>query len=446
MERNRRGVTFGLATPGPVGAVAASDPAALTATASLIRRTIKRRTFLFSATGVAAGTALAACGPAGATTQWNAGGDPGGSPSAENPAEADITFTPAAGAKDVSPVDAVVVTVGAGTLQSVTVAAGSKSVAGELDTDQRTWRSTGKLSYGTTYTVMAMLAGVGDSSALKTSTFTTVKPAKQVTATFQANALAALKSGNIYGVGQPICVGFSSAPSERDSAVKAMDVQIDPPVEIRWHWIDAKTVHARPEKYWVPGTKITVKAKLFGVDLGKGMFGKSNNSASFTIGPSHIAIADSNTHYMKVYVDGKLVRNMPISMGKGGTVKGADGETVSFWTNSGVHVIMTREQTHEASSASFGITDKNNPDYYEEVLEMACRISYSGEFTHSAPWSVADQGKRDVSHGCINLSPANATWIYDNFRLGDIVEVKNTPRQLALSNGLGDWNTRWDKW
>jgi lipoprotein-anchoring transpeptidase ErfK/SrfK len=406
---------------------------------------IKRRTLLVIATGVAAGTALAACGSAGETTQWNPPADLGGSSSA-NPAEDDITVTPAANAKDVSPADGVVVTASAGTLQSVTVVAGGKSVTGEFDTDQKTWRSTGKLSYDATYTVTATLAGVGDTPATKTSTFTTVKPVKQVTATFQANALAALRSGSTYGVGQPICVGFSSAPSDKNAAVKAMDVQIDPPVEIRWRWIDNKTVHARPEQYWATGTKITVKAKLFGVNLGKGMYGKSDNSASFTIGPSHIAIADSNTHYMKVFVDGKLVKNMPCSMGKGGTVTGSNGETINFWTNSGVHVMLSKELVHRMSSASFGITDKSDPNYYDEDIDLACRISYSGEFTHSAPWSVADQGRRNVSHGCINLSPANAKWIYDNFRLGDIVEVKNTPRKLALWNGLGDWNTPWSQW
>ncbi len=34
----------------------------------------------------------------------------------------------------------------------------------------------------------------------------------------------------------------------------------------------------------------------------------------------------------------------------------------------------------------------------------------SDNYVHSAPWSVADQGKRNVSHGCINISPSNAKW------------------------------------
>jgi lipoprotein-anchoring transpeptidase ErfK/SrfK len=407
----------------------------------------KRRTLLVTATGLAAGTALAACGSGAGTTQWNpSGGSSGSAGASAKPAEADITITPAGGANNVLPTDNVVVTASGGILQSVTVVAGGKSLAGQLDADQKTWRSTGKLSYGATYTVTATLSGVGASPSTKTSTFTTVRPTKQVTATLQANALAALQNGGTYGVGQPICVGFSSAPADKDAAVKAIDVQIDPPVEIRWHWIDNKTVHARPEKYWAPGTKITININLFGVNLGRGLWGKANNSGHFTIGPSQIAIADSNTHYMKVYVNGKQVKNMPCSMGKGGTRTGANGETVNFWTNSGVHVVLAKQSTYRMTSASFGITDKSDPNWYDEVIDMCCRISYSGEFTHSAPWSVADQGKRNVSHGCINLSPANAKWIYDNFRLGDIVQVLHTPRQLELWNGLGDWNTPWSKW
>ena len=58
---------------------------------------------------------------------------------------------------------------------------------------------------------------------------------------------------------------------------------------------------------------------------------------------------------------------------------------------------------------------------------------------HSAPWSVGDQGKRNVSHGCINLSPANAQWFYDNFGSGDPVVIKNSGRHLQPADGAQDW-------
>jgi lipoprotein-anchoring transpeptidase ErfK/SrfK len=411
----------------------------------------KRRTVLAAATGVAAsavaGAGLAGCSSGGTSARWNAPGSSGSAdPSGSSAAEADITVTPVTGTKNVAPADGVVVTASAGTLQSVTVVAAGKSVDGALDADQKTWRSTGRLAFNATYTVTATVTGTSGGPATKTTTFSTVKPTKLVSATFQANAMAVLKSGNTYGVGQPVIVAFSKAPADKAAALKALDVKVEPEVEIRWRWIDSSTVHARPEKYWAPGTKITINATVYGVNLGKGLYGKANNSASITIGPSHVAIADTKTHYMKVYVNGKLVKNMPISCGKGGYTHGSDGQLIDFWTRSGPHVVLTKELSHRMTSASYGITDKNDPNFYDEVIDLCCRISYSGEFTHSAPWSVPQQGHSNVSHGCINLSPANAKWIYDNFRLGDVVDVRNTPKQLPIWDGLGDWTIPWSKW
>jgi lipoprotein-anchoring transpeptidase ErfK/SrfK len=58
---------------------------------------------------------------------------------------------------------------------------------------------------------------------------------------------------------------------------------------------------------------------------------------------------------------------------------------------------------------------------------------------HSAPWSVADQGKRNVSHGCINISPDNAKWFYDNFGSGDPIVVKNSKGWYNQPDGASDW-------
>ena len=67
------------------------------------------------------------------------------------------------------------------------------------------------------------------------------------------------------------------------------------------------------------------------------------------------------------------------------------------------------------------------------------RIDNSGAFVHSAPWSVGDQGKRNVSHGCINLSPDNAKWFYDNFGSGDPIVVKNSVGLYNKPDGADDW-------
>jgi lipoprotein-anchoring transpeptidase ErfK/SrfK len=224
-------------------------------------------------------------------------------------------------------------------------------------------------------------------------------------------------------------------------------VVTEPAVEGRWRWLDSQTAAWRPARYWAAGTRITVRVKALGVNLGGGVYGARDTSVDFKIGPSRIAVADSNTKMMKVYINGALVRTIPISMGKGGTTTGSQGQVIDFYTRSGPHVIMTTEPSHRMTSASFGITDKNNPNFYDETIELCHRLTYSGEFTHMADWNIWAHGKQNTSHGCINIGPANAQWFYDTFKLGDVVEVRNTPRQMQVGDGTGGvWTIAWSKW
>ena len=65
------------------------------------------------------------------------------------------------------------------------------------------------------------------------------------------------------------------------------------------------------------------------------------------------------------------------------------------------------------NSETVGI-DRNSPDAYNiDDVEYAMRVTYSGEFLHAAPWSVASQGHANVCHGCTGMSTANAAWLYD---------------------------------
>jgi lipoprotein-anchoring transpeptidase ErfK/SrfK len=412
---------------------------------------MNRRTVLAGATTVAAGALLAGCKDSGTNaSSWNSPGGSGspGSPTGAGSAAASaasVTIAPAGNATGVSPATGVVVTVENATVQSVTVTGGGKTVAGAADSANKVWRSTGPLAFNQTYTVTAVAVDAEGKQVQQTATFTTVKPASTVNATFQANALTALKSGGTYGIGQPIILHLSKAPSDKAAVVKALSVTTEPAVEGRWHWVDNQNLQYRPEKYWPAGTKITVQADLLGVAYGKGAFGAGNASVSLTIGKSKIAKADDATHHMKIYVDGVEVKDFPISMGRGGQTKTTDGKTIDFFTRSGVHVVMTKELTHRMTSSSYGVGPEN-PNYYDEIVELCCRISYSGEFVHAAPWSVADQGKRDVSHGCVNISKANAQWFYDNFSIGDVVEITGTPRQLPLYDGVGGWDVPWSQW
>jgi hypothetical protein len=45
-----------------------------------------------------------------------------------------------------------------------------------------------------------------------------------------------------------------------------------------------------------------------------------------------------------------------------------------------------------------------------------------------------------------NLSVADAKWVYENFLVGDIVDVKHSARKLRIWNGLGDWTVLFAKY
>ena len=50
------------------------------------------------------------------------------------------------------------------------------------------------------------------------------------------------------------------------------------------------------------------------------------------------------------------------------------------------------------------------------------------------------QGKRDVSHGCINIGPTNAKWFFDNFGPGDPIVVKiSSGGDYKKNHCFSDW-------
>jgi len=242
-----------------------------------------------------------------------------------------------------------------------------------------------------------------------------------------------------------VIVAFSRAVN-KDAAEKAIEIKTSPAVDGKFYWRDDRTVHWRPAKYWAAGTTVKVNVNMFGVKLGKTTYGARNASTHFKIGRQLIAISDNKTHLTKVYINGKLVRTMKSSLGKGGGTTGANGERINYWTAGGPHVVLGRKRKHTMSSASYGVTDPKNPNYYvSENIEFCTRITYSGEYLHAAPWN-GSLGRANLSHGCINLSTADAKWVYNTFLVGDIVDVRNTPRELPIWNGLGDWTVSFDKY
>ena len=301
-------------------------------------------------------------------------------------------------------------------------------VIGELAPDGMSWKTTEPLGYGKTYTINASAIGDDNRRVSVTSSFTTVQPR---TLTYPSiNPL----NGETVGVGQPIAVYFDEPIADKRAAEDAITITTDPPVEGAFYWFSSKEVHWRPAQFWEPGARVTVEIHDYGKHFGNGVYGQEDRTSHFTIGDSFIARADGATHQMTVEINGRLVRTMPISMGR-----------PNFPSANGIHVVTERNATKIMDSTTFGLA--LDAGGYIAKVQWATRISNSGEFVHSAPWSVAQQGNSNVSHGCINLSPENAKWFFDNVKKGDVVINVNTGGpELKPWDGFGDWQIPWSQW
>jgi lipoprotein-anchoring transpeptidase ErfK/SrfK len=352
---------------------------------------------------------------------------PPASPSLSPPVQ--LTVAPADGATAVALGSHVSVSAADGTLTVVTVADSSgDTVVGALDPTSHSWDSTGVLVPGTQYLVTATAVSQSGTSTQTSTSFTTAAAANVL------GVKIAPLEGEVVGVGMPIIVYFTSAVTNEAAVEKALVVDSAVPIVGSWHWYGDKEVHYRPMQYWPAGDVVTLHANLNGVDAGKGVWGSENRTLNFTIGASQISTVDAVTDKMTVVVNGVVARTMSVSTGRD-----------KYPTTSGIHVVLDKAPSVIMNSATVGIP-KGNPDYYYETVLWDVRISWSGEYVHSAPWSVSEQGRENVSHGCVNASPVDAQWFYNLSHRGDIVVVTGTPRPLESGNGWTDWNMSWSQW
>lgn len=388
-------------------------------------------------------------GGPGTSAQGPGGGGGAASPTTAAPttpppaAPAKLVISPRDGAAGQSVAVPVTVKVTGGTVSNVTVRNGDgEAVQGALNADKTAWTSAEPLGYDKSYSVSATAANADGATVKASSAFSTVEP--------RTLTLPYLFPGNgggpkTVGVGQPVEVRFDEPISDKAAAEKALTVTTSPHVDGAWHWFSDQTAHWRPKAYWAPGTKVTVKAAVYGVHVGDDVYGQEDVTSSFTIGRSKIFTINDSTHLGTVRINGKIVKDgIPVSMGRGGSTK-VDNQTIFFTTQSGPHIVAEKYPVKRMTSASYGLP-KDTPLGYDELIKLAIRISPDGEFLHSAPWSVWAQGKQNTSHGCVNLSPANAQWFYGNFSTGDVVDIKNTGVDLPFAAGYNEWNVSWAKW
>lgn len=355
-----------------------------------------------------------------------------------SPADA-IRVTPDDGSKGVKGDERLKVEVPDGRLESVKVVrvqdAREAPVPGRIEEDGMTWKPLdgGGLALAAKYSVDAVaLDGHGRRSARHT-TFTTAVPDERFI------AYVAPENRSTVGTGMIVSLEFNEEIENREAVQRAVSVTADPEVDVRPHWFGRTRLDFRPEKYWKPGTKVTVGLRLRDVEAAPGVYGLQDKSFSFEVGRSQTSLVDAAERTMEVRRDGEVLSTVPITAGAPKTP-----------TYNGKMVVTEMLEVTRMNSRTVGFGGEYNiPD-----VPHAIRLTTSGTFLHGNYWSPNAPGNTNVSHGCVGLrdvkggsSRTPAGWFFDRTLIGDVVEVVNSDdKKVAPDNGLGGWNMEWKNW
>ena len=306
---------------------------------------------------------------------------------------------------------------------------GKSTVKGRVTGPQ--WVASERLEPGTEYTLTATGTGADGEEGTLERSFRTEK----LTLDQQVYPSVAPLKGETVGVGMPVIVTFDIPVKRKKLFERNMSISTEKDVEGSWSWISDTVAHYRPKDYWPANTKVDVNLALNSLPAGNGVYGQQDQRFSFKIGRKVMHEVDVASHRLTVNIDGRTVRTIPVSNGDS-----------KHQTRRGIKVIMEKFPSVDMDAATTGV-DSEDPDYYDiEDVKWAMRVTNSGEFLHAAPWSAGSHGSANVSHGCVGMSTANAAWLYEHTKRGDVVEFVNSPRGLEEQNGWTDWNVDWDDW
>jgi lipoprotein-anchoring transpeptidase ErfK/SrfK len=204
-------------------------------------------------------------------------------------------------------------------------------------------------------------------------------------------------NGQTVGVAHPIIVRFTGPVANRTAAEQS--IQVTSPTEMtgRFEWRNDTTVQWTPDHFWPAHSQITLLA--------------GGERRSFGTGSTVLGVGSISNHTYTVSIDGVVMRQMPASMGK-----------PKHPTPVGSFTVLEKYKSIVMDSRTIGIP-LEDPEGYKLTVADAVRITWGGVYVHSAPWSVGSQGYANVSHGCINLSPDNALWYFNQVGIGDPVVI-----------------------
>ncbi len=349
-----------------------------------------------------------------------------------------IHVSPDDGSKGVRQDGTLRVRVPSGRLESVKVVksqdAQETSVPGHISADGLRWEPDDRrLALAARYTVDAVaLDGHGRRSARRT-TFTTHVPEERFI------GYVSPENRSTVGTGMIVSLEFNREIENRAAVERAVHVTAQPAVEIRPHWFGKGRLDFRPERYWKPGTRVTVALKLRDVEGAPGVYGLQYKTFSFTVGRHQVSTVDASRHTMEVRRDGELLATVPITAGAPKTT-----------TYNGKMVVTEMLEVTRMNSRTVGF----GGEYDIPDVPHAMRLTDSGTFLHGNYWGGDVFGKANVSHGCVGLrdvkgggSDTPAGWFFDRSLVGDVVEVvRSDDKKVAPDNGLGGWNMGWKEW
>lgn len=330
---------------------------------------------------------------------------------------AELKITPANGSRGVDPSGGISVTALKGTVTNVTVRTSGHPVSGRLGNGGKTWHSAWTLDTSQTYTVAAT-GSIGGQKVTATSTFRTLSPAQTFTTMIFEGY------DQTYGVGIPIMLTFSQPVTDKAAVERSLELTTSKPVIGAWYWDGDQHLYFRPRDYWPANTTVSFDGHLDGVQAAKGVYGTANLTQTFYIGSSIIAVASTTSHFTQIYINGQRAYQWPVSTGRP-SLPTPDGTYVSVEKNNPVRMV--------------GGGAPGSADYYNELVYYAVRFTFSGDYYHSAPWSVVNQGTSNVSHGCVNLPPAAAVTYYN-------LSVPGNPITITNSTAAGKWDDGWTEW
>ena len=130
------------------------------------------------------------------------------------------------------------------------------------------------------------------------------------------------------------------------------------------------------------------------------------------------------------YQDGKVVRTFPIDTGQ------------------------TTRETFVTYTGTMAVLGKGNPvemkgnygggDVYDDFVNWATQITWSGTYVHAAPWDPDIGSANDDSHGCVHCRTEDAEWYYGIVTDGDVVTINGSlARTVAVDNGICTFTLDW---